>query len=55
MVPGTAQVLVAIRGFLKCHAAVIFAGLYGTGLILIIVFVVRSLPTGTRPGISAFL
>ena len=28
-------------------------GLYGTGLILIIVFVVRSLPTGTRSGISA--
>ena len=29
------------------------SGLYGTGLILIIVFVVRSLPTGTRSGISA--
>ncbi len=29
------------------------SGLYGTGLILIIVFIVRSLPTGTRSGISA--
>ena len=28
-------------------------GLYGTGLILIIVFVVRSLPIGTRSGIAA--
>ena len=28
-------------------------GLYGTGMILIIVFIVRSLPTGTRSGISA--
>ena len=31
----------------------ILSGIYGTGLILIIVFVVRSLPTGTRSGISA--
>ena len=31
----------------------VLQGLYGTGLILIIVFVVRSLPTGTRSGISA--
>ena len=29
------------------------SGLYGTGAILIIVFIVRSLPTGTRSGISA--
>ena len=29
------------------------SSLYGTGVILIIVFVVRSLPTGTRSGISA--
>ena len=28
-------------------------GLYGTGAILVIVFIVRSLPTGTRSGISA--
>ena len=28
-------------------------GLYGTGIILVIVFIVRSLPTGTRSGISA--
>ncbi len=28
-------------------------GIYGTGLILVIVFVVRSLPVGTRSGISA--
>ena len=29
------------------------AGLYGSAAILIIVFVIRSLPTGTRSGISA--
>ena len=29
------------------------SSLYGTGAILIIVFIVRSLPTGTRSGISA--
>ena len=28
-------------------------GLYGSGLILIIVFIIRSLPVGTRSGISA--
>ena len=28
-------------------------GLYGTGAILVIVFIVRSLPVGTRSGISA--
>ena len=44
-VPGTVLGVGYIRGFLQ--------GLYGTGLILIIVFVVRSLPTGTRSGISA--
>ena len=43
-----------IRGFSGglFHTGVL-SGLYGTGLILIIVFVVRSLPTGTRSGISA--
>ncbi|MBP5183754.1 MAG: iron ABC transporter permease [Lachnospiraceae bacterium] len=53
-VPGTVLGIGYIRGFsggifgteiLKC--------LYGTGVILVIVFVVRSLPTGTRSGISA--
>ena len=53
-VPGTVLGVGYIRGF----SAGIFRtgflqGLYGTGLLLIIVFVVRSLPTGTRSGISA--
>ena len=53
-VPGTLLGVGYIRGF----AGGVFntgflQGLYGTGLILIIVFVVRSLPTGTRSGISA--
>ena len=53
-VPGTVLGVGYIRGF----SAGVFRtgflqGLYGTGLILIIVFVVRSLPTGTRSGISA--
>ena len=53
-VPGTVLGVGYIRGF----AGGVFntgflQGLYGTGLILIIVFVVRSLPTGTRSGISA--
>ena len=52
--PGTVLGVGYIRGF----AGGVFntgflQGLYGTGLILIIVFVVRSLPTGTRSGISA--
>ena len=53
-VPGTVLGVGFIRGF----AGGIFRtgfmqGIYGTGLILVIVFVVRSLPVGTRSGISA--
>ena len=53
-VPGTVLGIGYIRGF----SAGVFRtgflqGLYGTGAILIIVFIVRSLPTGTRSGISA--
>ena len=53
-VPGTVLGVGYIRGFSGglFHTGVL-QGLYGTGLILIIVFVVRSLPTGTRSGISA--
>ena len=45
-------------GYIRVYANGLFrtglmSGLYGTGLILIIVFIVRSLPTGTRSGISA--
>ena len=36
-----------------CSAQAFLSGIYGTGLILIIVFIVRSLPAGTRSGISA--
>lgn len=53
-VPGTVLGIGYIRGF----SAGVFRtgflqGIYGTGTILVIVFVVRSLPTGTRSGISA--
>ena len=53
-VPGTVLGVGFIRGF----AGGIFRtgfmqGIYGTGVILVIVFVVRSLPVGTRSGISA--
>ena len=53
-VPGTVLGVGYIRGFSGglFHTGIL-QGLYGTGLILIIVFVVRSLPTGTRSGISA--
>ena len=53
-VPGTVLGVGYIRGFSGglFHTGFL-QGLYGTGLILIIVFVVRSLPTGTRSGISA--
>ena len=53
-VPGTVLGVGYIRGFSGglFHTSIL-QGLYGTGLILIIVFVVRSLPTGTRSGISA--
>ena len=53
-VPGTVLGVGYIRGFSGgiFHTGFL-QGLYGTGLILIIVFVVRSLPVGTRSGISA--
>ena len=53
-VPGTVLGVGYIRGFSGglFHTGFL-QGIYGTGLILIIVFVVRSLPTGTRSGISA--
>ena len=53
-VPGTVLGVGYIRGFSSgVFGTGFLQGLYGTGLILIIVFVVRSLPTGTRSGISA--
>ena len=53
-VPGTVLGVGYIRGFSGgiFHTGLL-QGIYGTGLILVIVFVVRSLPTGTRSGISA--
>lgn len=53
-VPGT----VLGVGFIRGYAGGIFRSgflqsLYGTGTILVIVFIVRSLPVGTRSGISA--
>ena len=53
-VPGTVLGVGYIRGFSGgiFHTGVL-QGLYGTGAILVIVFIVRSLPTGTRSGISA--
>ncbi len=53
-VPGTVLGVGYIRGFSSgiFHTG-IMQGIYGSGLILIIVFIVRSLPTGTRSGISA--
>ena len=53
-VPGTVLGIGYIRGFSGgLFRTGILQGIYGTGLILIIVFVVRSLPVGTRSGISA--
>jgi iron(III) transport system permease protein len=53
-VPGTVLGIGYIRGFARgLFGTDILKGIYGTGLILVIVFVVRSLPTGTRSGISA--
>ena len=53
-VPGTVLGIGYIRGFSSgvFHTGFL-QGLYGTGAILVIVFIVRSLPTGTRSGISA--
>ena len=53
-VPGTVLGVGYIRGFAGgIFRTGILQGLYGTGAILVIVFIVRSLPTGTRSGISA--
>ncbi len=53
-VPGTVLGIGYIRGFAggMFHTGFL-QGIYGTGAILVIVFIVRSLPTGTRSGISA--
>ncbi len=53
-VPGTVLGVGYIRGFSGgvFHTGFL-QGLYGTGAILVIVFIVRSLPVGTRSGISA--
>jgi len=53
-VPGTVLGVGYIRGFSNglFHTGIL-QGIYGTSIILIIVFIVRSLPTGTRSGISA--
>ncbi|MBP5250299.1 MAG: iron ABC transporter permease [Lachnospiraceae bacterium] len=53
-VPGTVLGIGYIRGFSGgLFGSGLLQGLYGTGAILVIVFIVRSLPTGTRSGISA--
>ena len=53
-VPGTVLGIGYIRGFSGgIFGSGVLQGLYGTGAILVIVFIVRSLPTGTRSGISA--
>ena len=53
-VPGTVLGVGFIRGFSSglFHTG-FMSGLYGTGAILILVFIVRSLPIGTRSGIAA--
>ena len=53
-VPGTVLGIGYIRGFVNgVFGTGVLSGIYGSAAILIIVFVVRSLPTGTRSGISA--
>lgn len=53
-VPGTVLGVGFIRGFAGgVFRTGFLQGLYGTGALLVIVFVVRSLPVGTRSGISA--
>ncbi|MEE0110925.1 MAG: iron ABC transporter permease [Oscillospiraceae bacterium] len=53
-VPGTVLGIGYIRGFVNgVFSTGFLKGIYGSAAILIIVFVVRSLPTGTRSGISA--
>ncbi|MCR5290266.1 MAG: iron ABC transporter permease [Treponema sp.] len=53
-VPGTVLGVGFIRGFNSglFHSG-LMQGLYGTGAILVLVFIVRSLPIGTRSGIAA--
>ncbi len=53
-VPGTVLGVGYIRGFANgVFQTGFLQSLYGTGAILVIVFIVRSLPVGTRSGISA--
>ncbi len=53
-VPGTVLGIGYIRGFVNgVFGTGFLQSIYGSAAILIIVFVVRSLPTGTRSGISA--
>ena len=53
-VPGTVLGVGYIRGFVNgVFGTGFLSGIYGSAAILIIVFIVRSLPTGTRSGISA--
>ena len=53
-VPGTVLGIGYIRGFVNgVFGTGFLQGIYGSAAILIIVFLVRSLPTGTRSGISA--
>ena len=53
-VPGTVLGVGYIRGFSGgLFRTGFLQGLYGTGAILVIVFIIRSLPTGTRSGIAA--
>ena len=53
-VPGTVLGVGYIRGFSQgIFGTGVLQSIYGSAVILIIVFIVRSLPTGTRSGISA--
>jgi iron(III) transport system permease protein len=53
-VPGTVLGVGFIRGYNSgIYHSGFMSGLYGTGAILVIVFIVRSLPVGTRSGIAA--
>ncbi len=53
-VPGTVLGVGFIRGFSSgLYYSGFLSSLYGTGWIIIIVFIVRSLPVGTRSGIAA--
>ena len=53
-VPGTVLDIGYIRGYANgnFHTGVL-SGIYGTGIILVIAFIARNLPAGTRSGISA--